>query len=211
MQFEGISPARILVVEDEPNVAEVMRARLESFGYVVCSIVSSGKDALNAMEQWHPDIVIMDIKIHGDMDGIESARLIRAQFDVPVIYITSFVDDKLLKRAQITEPFGYIIKPYDGRQLQVAVEMAIFKHRLDRERQQVVADLQKALAEVKKLSGLLPICASCKKIRDDKGYWEQVEAYIKKNSEAEFTHSICPECARKLYPDIFTNSSTTIG
>jgi two-component system, response regulator PdtaR len=203
MQIEEISPARILVVEDEPNVAEVMRARLESFGHVVCSIVSSGKDALNAMEHRHPDIVMMDIKIKGDMDGIESASLIRAQFDVPIIFITSFADDKLLKRAQITDPFGYIIKPYEGKQLKVAVEMALFKHRLDRERLQVVADLKKALAKVKKLSGLLPICASCKKIRDDKGYWEQVEAYIRKNSEAEFTHSICPECARKLYPEIF--------
>lgn len=203
MKFEGISPARILVVEDEPNVAEVMRARLESFGYVVCSIVSSGKDALDAMEHRHPDIVMMDIKIKGDMDGVESAGLIRAKFDVPIIFITSFADDKLLKRAQITDPFGYIIKPYEGKQLQVAVEMALFKHRLDRERLQVLADLKEALAKVKKLSGLLPICASCKKIRDDKGYWEQVESYIKKNSEAEFTHSICPECARKLYPEIF--------
>ncbi len=201
MQPHNTSPVQILIVEDEPNVAEIMRARLESYGYVVCSTASSGEEALAAMETWNPDLVIMDIKIKGEMDGIESAGIIRARYEVPIIYLTSFTDDSFLKRAQETQPFDYIIKPYEGKQLHIAVEMAIYKHRLDMERQQLVMELKEALAKVKKLSGLLPICASCKKIRDDSGYWNQVEAYIRKHSEAEFTHSICPECMRKLYPE----------
>jgi hypothetical protein len=71
------------------------------------------------------------------------------------------------------------------------------------EREKLIADLKTALSEVKTLSGLLPICCSCKKIRDDSGYWRQIEMYVKERSNAEFTHGICPDCAKKLYPDYF--------
>jgi PAS domain S-box-containing protein len=76
---------------------------------------------------------------------------------------------------------------------------------LEQEREKLIADLQDALAKIKTLKGMLPICASCKKIRDDKGYWNQIEAYVSEHSEAEFTHAICPECAQKLYPQYFSN------
>jgi PAS domain-containing protein len=79
------------------------------------------------------------------------------------------------------------------------------RRRAQQEREEVIIELQSALAQVRKLSGLLPICASCKKIRDDKGYWQQIEAYIRDHSEAHFSHGICPECAKKLYPDFFTD------
>jgi DNA repair exonuclease SbcCD ATPase subunit len=75
--------------------------------------------------------------------------------------------------------------------------------RIEEEREKLIGELQKALSEVKKLSGFLPICASCKKIKDDKGYWRQIEAYIRDHSEAEFSHGICPDCKKKLYGDIF--------
>ena len=77
------------------------------------------------------------------------------------------------------------------------------RKRVEQEREKMIIELQQALAEIKKLSGLLPICASCKKIRDDQGYWQQIEAYIRDHSEAEFSHSLCPECAKKLYPELF--------
>jgi hypothetical protein len=82
------------------------------------------------------------------------------------------------------------------------------RKRAEQEKEKVIVQLRRALAEVKKLSGLLPICASCKKIRDDKGYWQQIEAYIRDHSEAEFSHGICPECAKKLYPDIFDHETS---
>jgi hypothetical protein len=75
------------------------------------------------------------------------------------------------------------------------------------EKEKLIVKLEKALSEVKMLSGMLPICASCKRIRDDKGYWNQIESYIKEHSDAEFTHGMCPECAKKLYPDIFPDDS----
>ena len=77
----------------------------------------------------------------------------------------------------------------------------------DKEKSVVIAELKKALEEIKTLSGFLPICASCKKIRDDKGYWNQIEVYISEHSEAEFSHGICPECAQKLYPDFYSSAS----
>lgn len=77
------------------------------------------------------------------------------------------------------------------------------RKRVENERERLIHELQEALAEVKTLSGLLPICSSCKKIRDDKGYWNQLESYISKHSEAEFSHGICPECAKKLYPEFY--------
>jgi len=73
----------------------------------------------------------------------------------------------------------------------------------EKEREALIANLEKAISDVKKLSGMLPICASCKKIRDDKGYWKQIESYIKEHSEAEFSHGLCPECAKKWYPELF--------
>ena len=75
----------------------------------------------------------------------------------------------------------------------------------DEEKSKIIKELQKALDKVKTLSGMLPICASCKKIRDDKGYWNKIEAYIEKHSEAEFSHGICPECAKELYPEYFSD------
>ncbi len=80
---------------------------------------------------------------------------------------------------------------------------------VEKEKETVIRELQEALAKVNKLGGMLPICASCKKIRDDKGYWQQIESYIRDHSEAEFSHSICPECSRKLYPELYTEAETS--
>jgi len=77
------------------------------------------------------------------------------------------------------------------------------RKRQEKEREKLIQELQKALSEVRKLRGMLPICASCKKIRDDQGYWNQVEAYLTRHSDVQFSHSICPECARKLYPEYY--------
>lgn len=206
MQLKENMYVRILIVEDEANVAQVMRVRLESFGYEVCHVASSGIEAIRAAESLFPDIVIMDIKIKGALDGIECAQQIRSRIEVPIIYLTSYSDDQLLRRAQATDPFGYIVKPYEATQLKITIEMALYKHRVEHERKQLLIDLRDALGKVKMLSGLLPICSSCKKIRDDRGYWNQLESYIQKHSEAEFTHSICPECVHKLYPGIINHS-----
>ena len=102
----------------------------------------------------------------------------------------------------MTEPFGYITKPFEERQLAISIDMALYKDRIDKEKEKLIKELQEALDKVKVLSGLLPICSYCKKIRDDKGYWEKVEDYIRSHADVEFTHSICPECVKKYFPEL---------
>lgn len=123
----------ILVVEDESIVAEDIKNSLQMAGYTVLATASSGADAIKRVKEFHPDIVLMDIVIKGEIDGIETAKQIRSVLDIPVVYLTAFSDEKTIERAKITEPFGYIIKPFNKRELSITVEMALYKHRIDDE------------------------------------------------------------------------------
>lgn len=186
---EGIMPDnKILVVEDEAVVAIEIQDKLNCLGYNVAGISFSGEDAIKKTEELRPDLVLMDINLGEGIDGIETAGRIQARFNIPVIYLTAYTDEETLQKAKLTKPYGYIIKPFNDRELHIIIEIALYKH--------------KAEAELKILRGILPICVSCKKIRDDKGYWEQIESYIRNHSEAEFSHSLCHDCAKKLYPDL---------
>jgi two-component system, response regulator PdtaR len=196
-----VTPAVILVVEDEINVATVMEARLLSFGYVVCAIARSGPEAIAYAKQHQPDLVLMDILLADNTNGIEAAREIRTRSEVPIIFITCLNDQAVLDSAIQTNPSGFLIKPYDNTELRSCIEIAMIKHRATKEREKLIAQLEEALLQVKRLSGLLPICASCKKIRDNQGRWCQIEEYITTHSEAGFSHGICPQCARVLYPE----------
>lgn len=197
-------PIKILVVEDDPNVATVLTARLESLGYAVCATAETGLGAISGVFRHHPDLVTMDILLKGDMTGIDAAEKIAEKSDIPVIFMTCLSDQKIFERAIRTNPYGYIIKPYDINELRSAIEIAVIKHRAKRERESLIAQLQKALDEVKRLSGLLPICSGCKKIRnDDDNTWQDIEDYIASHSDADFTHGICPACARRLYPELY--------
>jgi len=197
-------PIKILVVEDDPNVATVLTARLESLGYKVCGTADTGLGAISGVFRHRPDLVTMDILLKGDMTGIDAAEKIAEQSDIPVIFMTCLSDQRVFERAIRTNPYGYIIKPYDINELRSAIEIAVIKHRAKRERESLIAQLQKALAEVKRLSGLLPICSGCKKIRNDSdNTWQDIEDYIATHSDADFTHGICPECARRLYPELY--------
>lgn len=196
----------ILVVEDDPNVSIVLTARLQSLGYRICGTAETGLEAIRGVYRHHPDLITMDILLKGEMTGIEAAAKIAEQSDVPIIYMTCLSDQNVFERAIQTNPYGFIVKPYDINELRSAIEIAVVKHRAAKERESLIAQLQEALEKVKVLSGLLPICASCKKIRnDDNDSWQQIEDYIASHSEAEFTHGICPDCARQLYPELYRN------
>jgi CheY-like chemotaxis protein len=189
---------KILVVEDEAIVALQIREKLENLGHSVCGICASGEEALTAIESALPDLVLMDIKLQGKLDGIETADQIHTMYDIPVIYMTAHSEDSLIARAKESEPYGYLLKPVALKELQITLEIALYKHKMDKEKAQLTKKLQDALDRVKQLSGLIPICAYCKKIRDDKGYWEDVASYISQHSEAMFTHGICPDCVKKV-------------
>ena len=123
----------IFIVEDEAIVANDIRETLKSLGYSVLGIARSGELALEKIKEAHPDLVLMDIHLAGKMDGVETAGKIHVLYNIPVIYLTAYADKALLDRAKVTEPYGYVIKPYDERELHSVIEMALYKHRIERE------------------------------------------------------------------------------
>ncbi len=324
--------SKILIVEDEWIIGNDLKDNLETVGYEVVGIATSGEDAIQSVEENKPDIVLMDIMLHGKMDGIAAADKIQKKGKTPVIFLTAHSDTDTLNKAKTTAPFGYLIKPVRIREAQIVIEMSISKHeaerklkeseewfsttlssigdavittdingkitflnsvslslldlksedaigihfskimqifdsqtnkevecpvttvirqkkiinfidhilvnkegkkapisdsvapiingdgnilgvvfvfsdiserkRIEEERERLINEREKAIAEVKVLKGFLPICAACKKIRDDKGYWNQIEDYIGSHSEAEFTHGMCPSCMKEYYPEL---------
>ena len=121
----------ILIVEDENIVALDMRMRLESMGYRVVDVVDTAALALERAAELSPELVLMDIKLKGDQDGIEAASQLRERSEVPVIFVTAFTDERTLDRAKRASPYGYIVKPFHERELRIAIELAIYKHQYE--------------------------------------------------------------------------------
>jgi PAS domain S-box-containing protein len=144
-----MAETQILVVEDEAIVAEAIRRKLLKRGYAVPSTASSAEEAIKKVEENKPDLVLMDIVLQGEMDGIEAAEQIRTRFNIPVVFLTAYSDDKTLLRAKITEPFGYIIKPFKERELSIAIEIALFKHEMERKLKEKEEWLSTTLKSIK--------------------------------------------------------------
>ncbi len=120
---------KILIVEDEIIIAKDIENTLIKDGFNVVGIVSAGEKAIEEITKTNPDLILMDIKLKGKMDGIETAEIIKNQFDLPVIYLTSYKDEQTLLRARITEPYGYIIKPFDPKELKILIDISYYKHK----------------------------------------------------------------------------------
>ena len=196
-----MTKAKIMVVEDEAITAQDIKASLEDMGYEVVAVAATGEDALVYAETLKPDLALMDIVLKGGHSGTATAVELRRRFALPVVYLTAYADPATLEHAKLAEPLGYLTKPFNEHDLRAAVEMALYKAKMEAERQELTRKLEEALEKVKVLSGLIPICANCKQIRDDKGYWQSVEKYMAEHAGAQFTHGICPECVKKLYPE----------
>ncbi|MBM4240905.1 MAG: response regulator [Euryarchaeota archaeon] len=121
----------VLVVEDESVVAMDIKHRSEGLGYKVLGIATTGEEAIEKTAETRPDLVLMDIVLKGKMDGVQAAQEIGERFDIPVVYLTAYSDEKTLGRAKLTGPFGYIIKPFEDRELHSAIEVALYKHKMD--------------------------------------------------------------------------------
>ena len=143
-----MSKTRILVVEDESIVAKDIQKSLEKLGYEVPATASSAASAYEKLEQINPDLVFLDIKLKGEEDGIHIAEHIKEKYNIPVIFLTSYVDQETLDRAKVTEPYGYIVKPFNESDLKTTVEMALFKFSRDREVRESQQRLANALARV---------------------------------------------------------------
>jgi len=127
-----MAKAQILVVEDEGIIAQDIQNTLKKLGYAVPAIAYSGKEGIEKAQEIQPDLVLMDIVLGGGIDGIEAAEQIRRRFHIPVVYLTAYADEKTLQRAKITEPFGYILKPFEEKELYITIEMALYKHEMER-------------------------------------------------------------------------------
>ena len=141
----GKKSTRILVVEDVANVATVLKARLESYGYEICDVANTGQKAIDSTLRFRPDLVLMDIMLEGDMNGIEAAAKILNKIDVPIIYLSCLSDHKVMDRAIETNPYGYIVKPYDSAELRFSIENALRKHHQNLEQDARIAHLEKSV------------------------------------------------------------------
>ncbi len=324
---------RIMVVDDEVIITTQLEERLATMGYKVVASASSGEEAVDIARHLRPDIILMDIVMPGRLDGIDASETIKAELDIPVIFLTAYADDTFIKKAKIVEPFGYIIKPFQEKEIKATIELALYKKDIERrlrkseeryrsaidtaieaiitvdnrgnimswnhaaktmfgysadeiadrpftfiitkqlakdlknemkrmvstgksniigktfeysglrkngsefpmefsmttwktkegifftitireiterkqiegEREKLILELQEALAKIKTFKGVLHICVFCKKIRDDKGHWHQIDVYIRDHSEVEFSHGFCHECAKNFYSEFYKN------
>lgn len=130
--MEQHTPKRIQIVEDEGIVADEIRSRLRNLGYDVVGIADTGPAAIQLAGESRPDLVLMDIMLKGEMDGVEAADIIRSTLNIPVVYLTAYTDEGTLKRAKITKPFGYLIKPFEERELRTTIEISLYNHMMER-------------------------------------------------------------------------------
>jgi len=163
-------PVKILLVEDERIVAMDLKHRLENMNYTVLAVVSSGEEAVEKAALMLPDLILMDIVLMGEMDGIHAAQIIKDNYNIPVLYLTAYSDEKTLKRAKITGPFGYIIKPFEDMELHSAIEIALYKHEMEK----------KLRANEKWLSTTLESIGEAVITTDEKGYITFMNPRLKK-------------------------------
>ncbi len=193
----------ILIVEDEWLVADDLSKSLQNQGYSVAGIADTGRKAMLMADQHKPDLILMDIILKGEMDGISAANEIIISHDLPIIFLTAYIDRQTISRARDVASYGYLVKPVSEFQLAPMVEMALARHELEQEREHLLQKLQATVGQIKYLHGILPVCASCKKIKDDDGSWQEMESYLGDRTEVRFTHGICHDCACRLYPDFY--------
>jgi len=138
---------QILVVEDESIVALDIQSRLQNLGYQVPVTVGRGELAIEKVETQQPDLVLMDIMLQGDLDGVQTAERIGQRFDVPIIFLTAYSDESTLQRAKATSPFGYLLKPFNDRELHINIEIALTKHQSEKKLQQAHDQLELRVEE----------------------------------------------------------------
>ncbi|MDD2733389.1 MAG: response regulator [Desulfuromonadaceae bacterium] len=201
----------ILVVDDSQMNREVVTAQIDV--EMKCDIrqASCGTEALQILEGTAPDLVLLDVNMPG-MDGYAVCRAIRAgdaTREIPVIFLTGQRDTEFIVNGFEAGGSDYLLKPYEGRELlarvRVHLELKLRRDELKTQRDELSrrnSELEAAIARVKRLEGIIPICMYCKKIRSDATTWQKIERYIEEHSDAFFSHGICPDCFEKTMTDL---------
>jgi len=194
---------RILIAEDEPVSRRALEAAIGKEGFDV--VVAS--DGIDAWEKYQAEgevpLAILDWMMPG-MDGVEVCRRIQqvdSSSTTYVILLTARRSPGDIVAGLEAGADDYVMKPFDQQELIARIKVGLRVVELQRSLAERVKQLEHTLADVNQLQGLLPICSYCKKIRDDKNYWQAVESYIAEHSEAQFSHGICPDCTKELYPE----------
>lgn len=188
---------RILIAEDDRETSRLLKALLVKWGYEV-TISRDGLEALAAIESESapPQLAILDVMMP-HLSGVEVCRKVRqipARASLYIILLTARTDREDVLTGLRAGADDYITKPFDTRELRARIQVGMRVVSLQESLTARVRELEDALAQVKQLRGLLPICSYCKKIRDDQNYWQLVESYLGQHSEARISHSVCPQC-----------------
>jgi len=208
----------ILLVDDSAENLLLLQSILQTGGYKDLLTAESAEQAFKHLgmdssggDGTNVDLILLDIQMP-DINGIETCRRIKEverYRDIPIIMVNAMAQREKLQLAFAAGAMDYINKPVNKVELRTRVGSALkLKQEMDsrkareQELKKRTQELEQALREVKVLRGFIPICASCKKIRNDRGYWQLVEAYIREHSEAEFSHGICPDCIKKFFPGV---------
>ena len=197
---------RILIAEDDVVSRHLLESLLVKWGYDVV-VTANGNEALQMLRQPDsPSLAILDWAMP-EVDGIEVSRTVRGASESQAPYIILLTARHGKEDIVNGLPAGvddYVIKPFEPGELRARIQVGERILGLRSDLADRVTELEEALSRIKRLQGLLPICASCKRIRDDAGYWNHIELYIHDHSEAEFSHSMCPACMKRIYPDEYS-------
>lgn len=184
--MDSTSESSVLIIDDSAENLKFLANILSKNGYEPV-ISRGGKQAMEFLKTESPDLILLDIMMP-ELDGYEVCRMLKEQpetREIPIIFLTAKTDTDSLVKGFESGGVDYIVKPFKTRELLARVKTHI--------------ELKRAREKIKTLEGILPICANCKKIRDDQGFWDRVENYIERHSAAVFSHSLCPECEKELY------------
>jgi two-component system response regulator LytT len=197
-----MSKTNILIVEDESIVAKDIQHSLKKLGYTVVGICSTGEDAIQKAEELKPDLVLMDIMLKDDMGGIEAAGQIRDKYNIPIIYLTAYADEATLNKAKVSEPYGYIIKPFKEIDLHTSIEMAIYKHEKETDVKKE-RDFLYSIVENKESKDLIFVKSNSRLVKvktSDIYFVEALKDYvvINTNSTRYTIHSTMKDIEKKL-------------
>ncbi len=198
----------VLIVDDSTEDRETVRRYLSKAhdSSFIQIDAETGEEGFDILKERIPDCILLDFRLP-DMDGISFIRDVVDRPDlkkIPVIMLTGQGDESIAAESLKSGVQDYLVKEnLNSDLLSRSIKYAIDKKQSELEREKYIKEIEDALGRIKRLEGMLPICSSCKKIRDNKGDWNHIEKYIRDHSEAEFTHGMCPECSKELYPEIF--------
>ncbi len=201
--LENQSSPVILIVDDQPVSLKLLLSFLERHGFTML-VASGGEEALARIDETRPDIILLDIMMPV-LDGYETCLLLKeneATADIPIIFVTALTNLEDKVKGFEVGGVDYVTKPFQHEEVLARVTTHLNLARLRKELESKNRQLQAALDEIRQLSGIIPICARCKKIRDDDGYWQQVEKFIQTHTGAEFSHGYCPDCYAQELQDL---------